>query len=41
MGIECVPVLKGMGECDVIANLWLDHLDTAVKALDKACKHAK
>lgn len=35
MGIECVPILKGMGELDPIAELWLDHLETAIKNFDK------
>lgn len=32
-GIESVPVLKGLGESDEIAAIWLDHLDTAMKQL--------
>lgn len=41
MGINCVPVLKGMGEYDEVADLWLDHLDVSVKALKSACSKTK
>ena len=33
LGIECVPVLKGMAEIDDIVAVWIDHLATAVQRL--------
>lgn len=33
-GIACVPVLKGMAEIPEIADIWVDHLRTAMKHLD-------
>ncbi|GBC60399.1 sirohydrochlorin cobaltochelatase [Desulfonema ishimotonii] len=32
-GIECVPVLKGLAEYDILADIWVDHLKTAMKHL--------
>lgn len=34
LGIECVPVLKGLGENKDVAAIWLDHLQAAVEALE-------
>ncbi len=33
LGIECIPVLKGMGEYDVVVTVWLDHLQSALDSL--------
>ena len=33
LGIECVPVLKGMAEIDDIVAVWIDHLAIAVQRL--------
>lgn len=41
MGIACVPVLKGLGEYDVVAQLWLDHLEESLKALKSSCSDDK
>jgi len=34
LGIECVPVLQGLGENPGVAAVWLDHLETALKNSD-------
>ncbi|KAB1442286.1 sirohydrochlorin cobaltochelatase [Pseudodesulfovibrio senegalensis] len=34
-GIACEAVLKGAGEYDVLADIWLAHLDEAMKRLDR------
>ncbi len=34
LGIECVPVLTGLGEYDGVVDIWLDHLQNALDALD-------
>ena len=34
-GIECEAVLKGAGEYDRLVNIWLDHLDDALKRLNR------
>ncbi|WP_147822106.1 sirohydrochlorin cobaltochelatase [Salidesulfovibrio onnuriiensis] len=34
-GIECEAVLKGAGEYDVLANIWLDHLKDAMIRLER------
>lgn len=35
LGIECVPVLKGLGENKNVVAIWMDHLQTAVEAVEK------
>ncbi len=35
LGIECIPVLKGMGEIDGVVDVWLDHLSEALKIAEK------
>ena len=30
-GVQCVPVMKGTAEIDGIVNVWLDHLEDAIK----------
>jgi sirohydrochlorin cobaltochelatase len=37
-GIKCYPILKGLGENDAIANIFADHLQSAITALNKT-KH--
>ena len=32
-GVECVPVLKGTAEYGPVADIWVDHLRDALKAL--------
>jgi sirohydrochlorin cobaltochelatase len=32
-GIACVAVLRGMGECDAVVDVWLDHLAVARQEL--------
>jgi sirohydrochlorin cobaltochelatase len=32
-GIYCEPVLKGAGEYDRLVNIWLKHLDDALKRM--------
>ena len=32
-GIEGIPILKGLGENDAVAEIWLDHLEAALKSL--------
>jgi len=34
-GIECEPVLKGAGEYDRLVNIWLEHLDDALKRMGR------
>jgi sirohydrochlorin cobaltochelatase len=34
-GIQCEPVLKGAGEYDRLVNIWLEHLDDALKRLTR------
>jgi len=34
-GIECEAVLKGAGEYDRLVNIWLKHLDDAMKRLNR------
>lgn len=34
-GIECVPVLKGAGEYDALVDIWLTHLDDAMRRLSR------
>ncbi|MBG0790416.1 MAG: sirohydrochlorin cobaltochelatase [Desulfovibrionaceae bacterium] len=33
--IECEPLLKGAGEYDRLVNIWLEHLDDALKRLSR------
>lgn len=42
-GIKSKPVLKGLGQCGPVADLWIEHLGQAVQALDQAPggKHAR
>ena len=32
LGIKCVPILKGMGEYDAVASVWVNHLQLAFEA---------
>jgi sirohydrochlorin cobaltochelatase len=32
MGIECLPVLKGIAEFDGVVKVWMDHLENAMEA---------
>jgi sirohydrochlorin cobaltochelatase len=42
-GIKTRPVMKGLGQCGPVADLWIEHLGQAVQALDQAPggKHAR
>ncbi len=33
-GFACVPVLKGAAECDEVADIWIDHLKSALERLE-------
>lgn len=35
VGIECEPLLKGAGEYDRLVNIWLKHLDDALKRMHR------
>jgi sirohydrochlorin cobaltochelatase len=34
LGVECIPVLKGVAEYDGVVHVWLDHLEDALKGLN-------
>lgn len=33
---ECVPVLKGLSECQPVARIWMENLSEALESLDKS-----